>query len=305
MLTEVPGRKLSLEKMKFLAKRLMASGRGPDGVVASVCRGWKESGVPLVLNPEASEIIETDVVWVNRSIEALRWAINKKKEGHIRQLMAGPNLVVGPLDYSRILLAPEIDKILQPSNWVRDFYLSLSPKLIGKIKVWPAGVEIPVNVTAKKQDLILVYFKKSSDKKLLGLILGELEDRGVSYQILHYGNYKKMEYFDLLEKSKAMIYISNSESQGLALAEAWARNVPTLVWDRGFFEYGQYSWRANNISSPYLTEDNGITFGGGDDFGKRFDSFMSNRDSFRSKEYVEANLSDKVCAEKLLAIIND
>ena len=39
------------------------------------------------------------------------------------------------------------------------------------------------------------------------------------------------------EEDPDVYYISRSESQGIALTEAWSMNVPTYVWDTGIFIY--------------------------------------------------------------------
>ena len=52
------------------------------------------------------------------------------------------------------------------------------------------------------------------------------------------------------------VFISRSESQGLALAEAWAMDVPTLVWQGPPGDGGSLF----NLSdpSPYLTSHTGV-----------------------------------------------
>ena len=52
------------------------------------------------------------------------------------------------------------------------------------------------------------------------------------------------------------VFMSRSESQGLALAEAWAMDVPTLVWQSPPGEPG--SVFSLSDPAPYLTSDTGV-----------------------------------------------
>jgi hypothetical protein len=49
-----------------------------------------------------------------------------------------------------------------------------------------------------------------------------------------------------------MIYFSSTESQGIAMQEAWSYDVPTLVYSQPY--YFIKNKRFNASSSPYLTK---------------------------------------------------
>lgn len=57
-------------------------------------------------------------------------------------------------------------------------------------------------------------------------------------------------YLDLL------FFLSQSESQGIALAEAWAMDVPTFSWNPREFVYKMHTFK-NVSSAPYTTSENG------------------------------------------------
>ncbi len=76
---------------------------------------------------------------------------------------------------------------------------------------------------------ILIYIKGNlteSDHKLINEIQRRYKDKCL---ILQYGRYTQAEYRKMLRRVKVAIFFSGTESQGLALLEAWSCNVITLV----------------------------------------------------------------------------
>jgi hypothetical protein len=86
-----------------------------------------------------------------------------------------------------------------------------------------------------------------------------LKSKLINVERLIYGNYKSADYKKLLSEVDLCVFFSPSESQGIALAESWASDVPTWVYERGF-------WTAPNgdvyssSSAPYLTDYTGNFF---------------------------------------------
>ncbi len=294
---------LDRERIGSFYRRLFNVSRGPQAVTSSLVRGLSEIGFEFTVNPRSGKLFENAPVFVNESIAALKWGIGAKKAGLIKQLIAGPNLVVLPTEKEAVLSAPEIDLILQPSDWVRDLYISLNPALAGKIRVWPAGVELPPESGAKKRDLVLIFNKLPPAARLPEKISGFLRKLDVKYEQIDYGRFGRGDYFKALDSARVMIYLSDSESQGIALAEAWARNVPTLVYNRGYMEYNGFKWYDKKISAPYLSAYTGLFFGGADDFETRFSDFWNNLSVYTPRQYVSDNLTDKICAQKFLELV--
>jgi hypothetical protein len=242
-------------------------------------------------------VTEPQLLGLLWAVYAFTWAIKNK---HMyKKLVVGPNLVITPKDHNAIITNDAIDIILQPSLWTKQFLLSFEPRLEHKIKLWPAGVEIPKESTLQKTIDVLIYSKNKMKYKLLETICNELKQKQLTYTILEYGSFKQATYFKKLNEAKMLIYLSNSESQGLALQEAWARDIPTLVFNRGYYEYKGNHFVNEHISAPYLNNMTG-TFFNEETFSTQFPFFLNNLDRFTPKKYVEQNLSDRVCAEKFL-----
>lgn len=291
----------SKEFHKGWLRKIIKKDRGPKAVTASLLRGLNELGFAYKLNPKIREIGAHDTLWINESLDALGWAIHFK--GKENTLIVGPNLVITPLDHKEILCDKAIDIILQPSAWTKDFMIMVKPELKDKLRIWPAGVALAETKNIGKSIDMLVYTKNNAEKKLLDRIILSLKERKLAFDIIDYGAFKQRDYFDKLERSRSLLYLSNSESQGLAIQEAWARNVPTLVFDSGYFNYKQYHYPYEKISAPYLNDQNGMFFTA-DNFDEIFAQFWNKLAAFAPRAYVEKNLSDRVCAERFLDIMN-
>ena len=288
-------------------KCFLKKDRGPQGVTSSIIRGFKKLNVEYLLNPKEKKITAGDTIWVNESIEALKWALefkNKSEKNKNIKLVVGPNLVVIPDEHNGIIYNDAIDVIFQPSEWTRDFYLKYNPKLESKIKIWPAGVMDPYEKAKMpvKQGYLILY-QKNAPETLFKEIAKKLDFENINYYLIRYGSFNQKNYFSLLEKAKGMICLSTSESQGLAIQEAWIRNVPTLVWDRGYWEKGAVRFEASKISCPYLTDEAGMIFHGEYDFAEKLSYFMAQIKHFNARDYSLRNLTDKVTTRKFLAII--
>lgn len=279
--------------IKFLLNRQW---RGPQAVEKSLKQGLIDLKLPFDLNISP---INFSTVGVLSGVATLKQVINWKRQGKIKTIIAGPNLVIGPYDFDSIVLDPMIDIFLAPSEWSVDFYVSKVPELKSKMRVWPAGVYVPPISTGSLKSLDFIIYNKIGQESLVGQIVHYLEINHLSYKIFTYGNFKQDEYFKWLVRSKKIIYLSHSESQGLGLFEAWARGVPSLVWERGLWEYEQYYWRGNT-ASPYVCAENGMIFKDFTEFTKVLPIFL--KTNFSPKEFVENGFTYSKSAEKYLQI---
>jgi len=276
--------------------------RGPSAVLESLIRGFGILNIDYQLNPEIKDI--SDIVCVISGVDALKWAIKAKKQGQIKKIIAGPNIVITPEDAGGILLDEAIDLIIVPSQWVKDFYASFKSGFDEKIKVWAAGVEICPESNEKRKGCLV--YKKDVDEKLFSSIIKYLKSKNIDYEIIKYGRYKKEKYFRMLNKIKFMVYLQEVESQGIALLEAWMRNIPALVWNQGHFEYKKVAKKVfGNISAPYLTKECGMFFKDFNDFEEKLPIFLDGINQFKSREYVINNFSDEVVAKNYLKIIKE
>ncbi len=275
--------------------------RGPDAVLASLERGLLEIGVPYKLN---GKIAKTDTVHVLSGIEALEEMIYLKKIGRINKLIAGPNIVVLPTEQESLLADSSVDKIITNSIWTRDLYASLIPERKKDIIIWAAGVIVPSeHVTPIQSREYCLVFKKNTDESLYQYVVDSLKEKEIPFKQVTYGQYDQKEYFDLLSKASCMIYLQEVESQGLALQEAWVRDVPTLVWNKGSFTYPKGPTVTGNIAAPYLTDACGELFGGKEDFLDKLAYILKNISNYTPRNYTIQYLSDKISAENYVKLL--
>jgi hypothetical protein len=288
----------ALDRAKDAVKKLLGRQiRGPRVVFVSLVRGLKDMGKDFCVNSKISAPIETACVL--SGAKTLKWAISQKQKGNIKKIIAGPNIVVFPDDEGGVLRDPLVDIVIAPGLWVKELYSRLAPELAGKIRIWPAGVLVPKASTQKK-DLDFLVYDKTSRGPLFNEIIKLLQERKFNFKVLAYGKFRQEDYFGLLERSKFEIYLSRSESQGLAMFEAWIRDVPTLVWEAGEYENKGVKI-TGQIGAPFLSPQTGSSFTTTEDFKNKLDTFINTR--FSPRQYSEENFTDKICAQKYLDII--
>jgi hypothetical protein len=187
-------------------------------------------------------------------IDHLKKCIVLKKKNKIKTLLAGPNLVTVPSEHNYIIFSKHIDRILVPSYWVKRLYLSYK-KNCKNISIWFSGVKV-FNLQNNNRNKVLIYLKNKNifyDK-----CINYLTKNNINFQIIKYGSFSQKKYYEFLKESRVLIYFSLSESQGIAMQEAWSKNVPTLVYKQSFLIYGKRRFRSS--SSPYLNKNCGYFF---------------------------------------------
>ena len=277
---------------------------GHPAVTRSLITGLKKLGAEFNYNPKKiKEVGETVVVL--SGVAVLRQAIKLKRCGKIKKLLAGPNLMVVSTEFNNILLVKEIDICLVPSDWVRIAYEEDSPALAGRIKSWPAGVDEnywhPDNALPRNK--ILVY-QKNAPEELAKKILEKLKSLNFEAIEIIYNKYKAEDFKKALSESSLAIFLSLSESQGIALQEAWAMNVPTLCWQPSELTINGRKYSTFS-SCPYLSESTGKSWQTIDELENMLIDYKNTKTLFTPRSWVESNLTDELSVHKLLKIIND
>lgn len=280
---------------------------GHHAVTRSIISGLNALGVEYNYDPINSTNI-AEVAIVLSGTEALKKCIELKKQGKIKTLFAGPNMVVHADDNNCIMGSKEIDRLLIPSEWVKIAYERECAKTKGKIYIWPSGVDEdnwkPL-LNKEKSNKILLYKKidsKDLPKGFYNNIYEVIKKKGYDTIELQYGEYTSREFMNALNECRAMVYVSKTESQGLALLESWAMNVPTLVWESGV---KMISGRKYKITStaPYLTEETGMFWKSTDDLGRQLNIIEDTK--IKPRRWVEKNMTDAITCKKLLVEIEN
>ena len=284
------------EFLKWFGKKIVGKYTGPDAVLDSLVRGLTTLGISFEVNPFRPKYT---IVHVISGITVLQEMITLKQKGLINTLLAGPTLVTTPYDHNNLIQNQHIDLLLFPSNWTKDFYVSLVPALEQKIQIWPAGVNIPTQISSKEKVLV---FKKNIPEDIFDKVIKILDNRKIDYDILYYGRYHKKEYYEKLSHASLLIYLQMTESQGLAIQEAWSFDIPTLVWQNKKWQDHSYEWSDPKISAPYLTDESGIFFSL-KTLDALLDAIQQYKYHFSPRAYCIEKLSDYASAQKYLEII--
>jgi hypothetical protein len=275
---------------------------GHFAVVRSAVEGLRSIGADFNHDPRSFKELAR-VVYAPAN-EALRQAAELKRAGRIDFLAAGPSNALLPQEEGNILMDPAIDLLIVASGWVRDLYWASAPELVAKTHVCPAGVDPDTwKPTGQPRDAQCVIYWKSGDEQFLDEVESIIESRVLEPVRIRYGEYKTPEFKAALDKAVLGVFLSSFETQGLALAEAWAMDVPTLVWNPlAEASYRGLSFIAGS-SAPYLSDATGTEWSTTTQLSSALDYAIRRRETFRPREWVLAHMTDAICARYLLSII--
>jgi glycosyltransferase involved in cell wall biosynthesis len=240
--------------------------------------------------------------------EALLQAIALKQEGAVDYLVAGPVNALFPDEGNGILKAPEIDLLIVPSEWTTGFYRDF-PELAHKIRVCPCGVDSErwKPTGREKERLAVVYWKSGHERfcETVEAIVRRcgLEPLRVRSRPGEYNFFEPAEYRDALDRALVAVFLSEFETQGIALAESWSMDVPTLVWD----PRSQAEWRGHTFisgsSAPYLSPATGVAWRTIDDLEPVLSRALRSLRDFQPRAWVQAHMTDAICSETLYKLI--
>lgn len=277
--------------------------QGHTGVTSSVLRGFNALSYPMNYNPTSIEEVG-EHIFVLVNTDALAQAIQLKKEGRIKTLIVGPNILNNPHDCNHILGSPEVDWYIAPCKWARDCNIEEEPLIKGKTAIWYAGVDTEYwkpDDNKTEQKTILVYWKTESEDFCLN-VERVLACHGWKTIRIKYGAYSPEQYKELLKQVDAAVFISVSESQGLALAECWSMNIPTLVWNpETAFIYNR--WLPVS-SAPYLTNATGHFFKTFADLENILSDFDAYKKEYNPRWWVKNYMTDQMSVLTLLNLID-
>lgn len=279
---------------------------GHHAVVRSVVEGLRSIGADFNFNPRRfGELARTVYAPAN---EALRQAIELKRGGGVDYVVAGPVNALFADESDGILLTPDIDLVIVPSEWTVDFYRGV-PALVEKSRVCPCGVDAEAwKPAGRPKDRTAVVYWKSGDERFCEAVEHVvrrcgLEPLRVTSRHGEHGLFTPAAYREALDRSVVGVFLSTFETQGIALAEAWSMNVPTVVWDpQGDAEWRGRTFRARS-SAPYLTPATGAAFRTIDDLEQALRATLATVTAFQPRAWVLQHMTDAVCADQLYTLI--
>ncbi|HTM04897.1 MAG TPA: hypothetical protein VL173_15415 [Vicinamibacterales bacterium] len=284
----------------------MSAYPGHYSVTRSVVEGLRAIDADFNFNP--SRFCDVGSIVYAPANEALAQAIAMKRHGRIRWLVAGPTNVLVPDETAGIIRAPEIDRLIIASDWVRELYAS-APLLLPKLRVCPVGVDAAYwrPVRQSRESRALVYWK-NGDERFCATVDEVVRRAGleaIRIRSAHGASalFTSDQLRRELDDAIVAVYLSSFETQGIALAEAWAMDVPTLVWD----PKGPAEWRGHvftsRSSAPYLTPATGRTWTTLAELELVLGEMMRDRTRLAPRAWVLAHMTDAICARALYDIL--
>jgi hypothetical protein len=284
---------------------------GVDKVFYNLRLGLDQLGVEYLVNLPFKELRKDDRVGV---LGRGRYSL----QGYDRAnpIVAGIGLMTHPSEWPTLCEDYPVTRYLQHSQWANDVY---RPYFGDRCGVWPVGIDTDSWAPAPAQDKdidLLIYDKVMWNHDIatppLDAIIRNfaLRQKLVVAKVT-YGQYAEQDYRSILSRSKAMIFLCEHESQGLAYQECMASGVPVLAWDQGHYldphrlSRGQPEISATSV--PYFDERCGERFLGTDDFGEKLSIFIDRIDAsaYRPRDFVLENLTLKGCAAQFLSFLDE
>jgi glycosyltransferase involved in cell wall biosynthesis len=264
--------------------------RGPWKVFNNLVKGLDNIGYPYVIN---RDLKATKRLWIQDDIVALGYLHRMNTHA-----VVGPNLFVMPHDIPATI---RLDGVLyiQPSEWISKLWHQ-EGFFACPIITWPVGIdtqEFQPSATPISQRRVMVYHK-GRDVQELGVILETLHTMKLPYWLVLYGRYSEKEYQDWLSKTSFIIWHGSSESQGIAMQEAMACDLPIVVLDVNELSQNQGSYRfastlakRTTTSAPYFDDTCGIKITELGALRVALEQIMEDRECFQPRQYVLKHLS--------------
>lgn len=221
----------------------------------------------------------------------------------------GPGLFDHPSVAPALMEDPRYLYYLTTCDWVDAMFR----RVYGDACVpWFGGIDTdrwPDTTAHTKRFDVLVYDKIRWDRErlvpvLLDPVVDELHRRGLTTTVVRYGDYHQSTYRQLLRECRAMVFLCEHETQGMAYQEAMASGLPILAWDPGTWldpRRGQYTSEPVPATSvPYFSPECGERFHGPDDRDEALARFLDRLDSYTPREFVRRQLSLEKSAEMYL-----
>jgi len=295
-------------------RRIVRGKAKPGGVMMvglNLMKGLKRIGVPFRFN---------DYKYINNHPDDIACIIGKPHLLYEKKwrnpIIFGAGIFSHPIEAPDLLtIHPNIKRILVPGSWMQTMFESYYGD---KVVAWPTGIDTvtwsPKIKSASEFDF-LIYDKvrwghDKYEKSLIKPITVVLDQLGLSYRFIQYGSYSHSELIDKLSKSKAVIFLCEHETQGLAYQQILATSTPILAWDRGGYWQDPYYYphkvKYQPVTSvPYWDDRCGIKFTNADDFKTALQKFLNHLPLFRPADYITENLTLEKCAEKYLHIYHE
>lgn len=260
---------------------------GPKKVIQNLFHSLSDMGISYSENVEKYDK-NLFLHWDPYQVE------NYKNLRHKDKLLVGPQIWPFAPEFPELT---EYGKIITPSQWVANLYTKFFD-VRGTLN-WPVAI-YPPRIEEKEPEIdYLIYFKNRPRNHLI-TVLNHLQQRGLTFTILEYGNYSQQQFSAALSSVRFCVIIDNTESQGIATQEMMAANKPLFVLDQPIWDHMGEEYSVPASSVPYWSDECGVKITRPEEIEDAFDLFYSNLDNYTPKDFVERELSPQKTVQILL-----
>jgi hypothetical protein len=223
----------------------------------------------------------------------------------------GPGFVPAPQDIGAATRGCNIRIFTVPSEWPCEIW---RPKLGNRVQ--PMFVPIllddwpDLSSSPKVRDVVIYdkirWHRDKVEHRILHRLQDHLDARGLSHVTLRYGAHHLDTFRSMLRTSRAMVFLCEHETQGLAYQEALASGIPVFAWDEGrLVDPVERKIAPPDLtvsSVPYFDPRCGLTFTE-DRLEPQFDRFWQALPSYCPRAFVAETLSPQQSARRYLDLL--
>tara|TARA_Y100000114_G_scaffold36710_1_gene32223 strand:+ start:17857 stop:18681 length:825 start_codon:yes stop_codon:yes gene_type:complete len=260
-------------------------GRGPGKVRDNLIKGLELLGVKVFHGEER---------------EHTGWLHNCPPSFIPEHWLLGPNLFVLPTDAPPDFWSKK-RRLVTPCWWTTDVYSQVLTQagLPHELYTWAVGIDtdkFSPSDTTKTNDCI-IYFKNGNLNDYVD-VTKKLKSRNLSYEELRYGDYDEKDLIELAQRSKFVVTLTSTESQGIAYQELLSMNLPCYVFERDMWR-DRPGFSCPASSAPYFDSRCGIkckdvSF---------LDTFINDLEKYAPRDYILDNLTLEKCASEYLLMM--
>lgn len=239
------------------------------------------------------------------------WILNVNSSRNLLSIDIGStNLILGPnVEFEQSHVKQKIQNvknvvILVPSEWVIAVLKERLDWYAGKYLVWPSDVNLNYWKPSwrRSKRYILIYRKNDEANDDYFRVTSYCAQLGLKYKTITYGAYSPHSFRKHLRRSHFAIWLGTTESQGIALLEAWAANVPTLVRQKNVYFDEVSGQHFASSTAPYLTEHCGRFFDSENFDSQTLNEFARFSKNLEPRRYVQEHYSKSQAERKLIGI---
>ena len=299
--------------LRPLVRRILRGAPRPGGldkVFINLCLGLDRLCLPYEVNVPFRKLRPDDKVAI---LGRGRHCLDGYRQPN--KIVAGIGLMTDPSEWPTLCTDFPVVRYLQHSVWCDAVY---RPYFGDRCAIWPVGIDTdawqPNTGMAKNLDFLL-YDKVRWNREeivpgLIDPIKAALAKQGLTYGEIRYGSYDPADFRRTLQRTRAMIFLCEHESQGIAAQECMSAGVPLLAWDTGFvgdperFKWGRPVIPATSV--PYFDDRCGRRFRDLPDFHAQLPLFLEalRHGRLAPRDYILENLTLEKCARHFVDIVD-